>query len=447
MLTWYHATRAAYRTGGVARPGALPPHIKSCPAISTGDFVTLLTRRTLLEGLAATAALPALGTGPTHASDTIPVGAIYDLSGPLQGFGQNQWRCARLALDQINESGGLLGRPLDVKLYDSQSDMQFYNQFANQLALRDRVAVVQGGLTSSSREVIRPILRRLETLYVYNTNYEGGVCDGNFFATGATPGIYVDLLLRAAAERWGKRVYVLAADYNYGQISAQWIRRGALALGGEVVGEEFFPLEVNQFGATISRIQAVEPDVVLNVFVGPAHEAFYGQWASAGMNQRIPMMSTTFGGTSEIVRMPPEVVNGIMVIGSYYESLDYPFNRTWLAEFRRRNGTDYGYLTDVPIKDWYGWMLWAEGVRQAGTTDREAVVAALETGISVEGPGGPLTIDTRTHHCFMNTHLAEARDGEFRILERYQNVPPTNPADQCDLQARPDTNTMYTPDI
>ena len=185
----------------------------------------------------------------------------------------------------------------------------------------------RGGLTSSSREVIRPILRRLETLYVYNTNYEGGVCDRNFFATGATPGIYVDLLLRAAAERWGKRVYVLAADYNYGQISAQWIRQAALALGGEVVGEEFFPLDVNQFGATISRIQAEEPDVVLNVFVGPAHEAFYGQWASAGMNQRIPMMSTTFGGTSEIVRMPPEVVNGIMVIGSYYESLDYPFNQ------------------------------------------------------------------------------------------------------------------------
>lgn len=414
---------------------------------SMRDFVTLLNRRTFFESAAAAAAVPLLGLRTARATDPIPVGAIYDLSGPLQGFGQNQWRCAKLAIDQINESGGLLGSPLEVKLYDSQSDPRFYNQFANQLGLRDRVTVVQGGLTSSSREVIRPILHRLDTLYVYNTNYEGGVCDRNFFATGATPGIYVDLLLNAAAERWGKRVYVLAADYNYGQISAQWIRKAALALGGEVVGEEFFPLDVNQFGATISRIQAAEPDVVLNVFVGPAHEAFYGQWASAGMNQQIPMMSTTFGGTSEIVRIPPEVVNGIMVMGSYYESLDYPFNQSWLADFRRRNGTDYGYLTDVPVKDWYGWMLWAEAVRHAETTDRESVIAALESGISVDGPGGPVTIDAATHHCVMNTHLAEARDGEFRILERYQNVPPTNPADQCDLLARPDTNIMYTPDI
>ncbi len=402
-----------------------------------------------MRGAMATAAVPAVVLRGAHAADPIPVGALYDLSGPFQGFGENQWRCAELAIDQINASGGLLGRQLDVKLYDAQSEMQFYSQYANQLALRDQVAVVQGGLTSTSREVIRPILRQLETLYVYNTNYEGGVCDRNFFSTGATPGIYVDLLLGAAAERWGKRIYVLAADYNYGRISAQWIRNAVAAMGGEVVGEEYFPIAVNpsQFGATISRIQAAAPDAVLNVFVGPAHEAFYGQWASAGMNQRIPMMSTTFGGTSEIVRMPPEVVNGIMVIGSYYESLDNPFNHDWLATFRERYGTEYGYLTDVPVKDWYGWMLWAEAVRLAGTTDRNAVIEAMETGVGVEGPGGPVTIDPTTHHSVMDTYLAEARDGQFRILQRYQHVAPTNPNQQCDLQARPDTNVMYTPDI
>ncbi len=406
----------------------------------------MLTRRTMVAGAAA-AALPVLGGRSVLAGDPIPVGAIYDLSGPLRGFGGNQWRCAQMAIDQINESGGLLGRPLEVRLYDAQSEMQLYNQFATQLALRDRVAVVQGGLTSSSREVIRPILHRLDTLYFYNTNYEGGACDRNFFATGATPGIYVDLLLQAAAERWGKRVYVLAADYNYGRISARWIRRAVQELEGEVVGEEFFPLDVNQFGATISRIQAAAPDVVLNVFVGPAHEAFYGQWASAGMNRRIPMMSTTFGGTSEVVRMPPEVVDGILVIGSYYESLDSPSNRVWLQEFRRRYGTDYGYLTDVPVKDWYGWMIWAEGVRRAGTTNRDTVIEALEAGVGVDGPGGPVRIDATTHHCFMDTYLAEARDGSFRILQHHRNVAPTNPDRQCDLAARPDTNTMFVPDI
>ena len=373
------------------------------------------------------------------------VGAIYDLSGPLQGFGQNQWRCAQMAIDEINASGGLLGQQLEVKVYDSQSQMQFYNQFANNLALRDRVVVVQGGLTSSSREVIRPILNRLKTLYIYNTNYEGGVCDRNFFATGSTPGGYVDLLVSEAARRWGKKVYILAADYNYGQITAQWIRKATSDLGGTVVGEEFFPLDVNQFGPTISKIQAAKPDYVLNVFVGPAHGSFYGQWATAGMNKRIPMMSTTFGAAGEVSRVPPEVGDGIMVAGSYYEDLDTPENKAWLAEFRKRNGTDYGYLTDVPTKDWYGWKLWAEAVTKAGSVDRNKVIEVMESGLGIDGPGGPITVDAKTHHCSMDMYLAQVSGGKFNILKRHPNIPPTNTGNQCDLLANPNTNTMFIP--
>ena len=408
-------------------------------------------RRDFVKGSAAAAA--ALAAGPfvlsarARAADTIKVGAIYDLSGPLQLFGQNQWRCARMAIDEINESGGLLGKQLEVKSYDSQSQMQFYNQYGNQMALRDRVAVVQGGLTSSSREVIRPILHKLKTLYIYNTNYEGGVCDRNFFATGSMPGGYVDLLVGEAAKRWGKKVYVLAADYNYGQITAKWIHKAARDIGGEVVGEEFFPLDVNQFGATISKIQAAKPDYVMNVFVGPAHASFYGQWAAAGMNKRIPQVSTTFGAAGEVVRMPPAMVDGIMTAGSYYEDLDTPENKAWLAAFRKRYGTDYGYLTDVPPKDWYGWKLWAAAVAKAGSIDREKVIEAMESGLSIDGPGGPLKVDPKTHHCHMDMYIAEAQGGRFHIRKKFPNVPPTNTGGQCDLIARPDTNVMYEPEI
>ncbi len=410
-----------------------------------------LQRRDFLKTATAGAAVASIGPfiwpKGARAADTIKVGAIYDLSGPLQGFGQNQWRCAQMAIGEINAGGGLLGKQLEVKLYDSQSQMQMYNQFGNQLALRDRVAVVQGGLTSSSREVIRPILHKLKTLYIYNTNYEGGVCDRNFFATGSTPEGYVDILVGDAASRWGKKVYILAADYNYGQITAQWIRKATRDLGGEVVGEEFFPLDVNQFGPTISKIQAAKPDYVLNVFVGPAHGSFYGQWAAAGMNKRIPMMSTTFGAAGEVSRVPPEVGDGIIVAGSYYEDLDTPGNKAWLGAFRKQFGTDYGYLTDVPAKDWYGWMLWAEAVRKAGTVDRDKIIEVLETGIQIDGPGGPIKVDAATHHCSMDMYLARVNGGKFDILKRYPDIAPTNTNNQCDLIARPGTNTMYIPKI
>ena len=213
--------------------------------IKRRDFV-----KTSAAGAAALAAGPFFWPKGAAAAETIKVGAIYDLSGALQLFGVNQWACAKMAIDEINAAGGVLGKQLEVKTYDSQSQMQFYNQYAKKMALRDKVVVVQGGLTSSSREVIRPLLHRLETLYIYNTNYEGGVCDRNFFSTGSTPGGYVDILSGEAMKRWGKSVYIMAADYNYGQITAKWIRKAVKEVGGQGRGRGVLP----------ARRQPVRPD-------------------------------------------------------------------------------------------------------------------------------------------------------------------------------------------
>ena len=95
-----------------------------------------------------------------------------------------RWICA---VDEINAAGGLLGRKLQLINYDPQSNIQLYTQFATEAATKDKVAVVHGGITSASREAIRPLLKRYNTLYFYNTLYEGGVCDRNSFCTGSTP--------------------------------------------------------------------------------------------------------------------------------------------------------------------------------------------------------------------------------------------------------------------
>ena len=87
---------------------------------------------------------------------------------------------------------------------------------------------------------------------------------------------------------FGKKVYTIAADYNYGQITAAWVKRYVEQNGGEVVETEFFPLDVTQFGATISKIQAAAPDMVMSVLVGTGHLGFYRQWAASGMKSKIP---------------------------------------------------------------------------------------------------------------------------------------------------------------
>src|SRR6185437_15756670 len=113
-----------------------------------------------------------------------------------------------------------------------------------------------------AREVIRPILDRGKVMYFYTTGYEGGVCDRNTFATGATVGQCLGTLIPSVMKKFGKKVYVLGPDYLFGQVSEKWVRKIVADHGGQVVGAELFPLDAANFSATISNIQSAAPDIV-----------------------------------------------------------------------------------------------------------------------------------------------------------------------------------------
>jgi len=406
-----------------------------------------ISRRGLMASTSAAAAALALPRFAVAQGGAIKLGTIADTSGPLQPFGTQKLQCIQLAIEEINAAGGLLGRKIELVSYDSQSNDQFYAQFAQQIALRDRVAVVHAGLQSSSREVIRPIFRRANTLYFYNTPYEGGVCDRNTLNTGTTPGQLLANLLPFMINKFGKKIYVLAADYNFGQLSEKWTRKIAKENGAEVIASEFFPLDVNQFGPTIGKIQTAKPSFIVNTFVGPGHGAFYGQWAGTGMKKEIPIASQTFGEGGEHLRMPPELSEGVFVCYNYFEELDLPANEAFLQNFKQKFGANYGYISDLGMSEYMGVRLWAEAVKKAGSIDREPVINALETGISLAGPGGTMTIEPKTHHCIFDMHLAEMKNRKFQILQSFKQVQPTNPDGVCDLIKNPNTNQQFEPKL
>jgi len=406
-----------------------------------------MTRRSLLAGAAGLTVATATGAVRARAADAIKVAGILDASGGLDIYGRPMIDCLRLAVDETNAGGGLLGRPIELLTYDAQSNIQFYRQYATEAATREHVAVVQGGITSASREAIRPLLRQYQTLYFYNTQYEGGVCDRNIVCTGSTPAQTVAKLVPHAMERWGKRIYTLAADYNYGQITARWVRKFALDHGGDVVATDFFPLEVTDFGPTIAKIQAARPDMVVSVLVGGAHMAFYRQWAAAGMKDAIPMASTTFGVGNEHRVLSPAESDGIVTCYGYFEELDTPANRAFLGRLRAAYGEDAPAVNELAMRSYEGFLLWAEAVRRAGTVERMAVIEAIESGLAIDGPSGRVAIDAATHHAVQDVYLGELRDGRFTVLERYPAEPPADTAAVCDLIAHPDDTTMYEIDI
>lgn len=400
------------------------------------------TRRTLLKGAGATS-LALAAPGIVRAEDPIRMAAILDQSGGLELLGRPMLEATRLAVKEINDDGGLLGRPIELIAYDPQTTIQRYTQFATQAAAGDRVDVVQAGITSASREAIRPVLNRFQTLYFYNTFYEGGVCDYNNFCTGSTPAQTVEKLIPYAMNKWGKKVYIIAADYNYGQITAQWVKKYVEDNGGEPVAVEFFPLDVTNFGPTINKIQQAKPDFVLSALVGAAHISFYRQYAAAGVKADIPIASTVFTAGGEHKLVSPEEADGMLVSFSYFEEIPTPENAAFLEALRANSSEEITYVAEVTARSYEGVKLWAEGVRQAGTTDRMAVIEALRSPVSILGPSGEITIEPKTNHLIQNIYIGEVQDQELKIIESFPAQPPTDTLLVCDLEANPNQSTFY----
>ena len=404
-----------------------------------------MNRRTLLRGTSATAlvlAAPAI-IGKAKAAETIKMVSILDQSGGLDIYGKPMVDATQLAVEEINEAGGLLEKEIELINYDPQSNIQFYTQYATQAATSDQADVVHAGITSASREAIRPTLGRFQSLYFYNTQYEGGVCDRNTFCTGSTPAQTVEKVVPYVMNKWGKKVYIIAADYNYGHITAQWMEKYVRDNGGETAATEFFPLDVTNFGPTIKKIQAAKPDLVISALVGGAHVSFYKQYAAAGMNSSIPIASTTFGVGNEHELISAEEGNGMIVAYGYLQGIDTPANKDFITRFQARYGADAPSLNELAVRSYEAVYLWAEGVKQAGTTERMAVIEALESPISYDGPSGKVTIDPKTHHAVQNVYLGELQDQKFTILESHEQQPPADTLLVCDLEANPDQATFY----
>jgi branched-chain amino acid transport system substrate-binding protein len=276
--------------------------------------------------------------------------------------------------------------------------------------------------------------------------YEGGVCDRNVFCTGITPAQQVEVLVPYAMKKWGKKVYILAADYNYGQITAKWVTHHVRKNGGQVVQADFFPLDVADFGATITKVQEAKPDIVMSALVGGAHLSFYRQWAAAGMKQRIPMASTTIGAGNEHVVLTPEEGNGILVVYNYSRDHDTPANRVFLEKWGKRFG-NVNTIHEIAVSNYQGIKLWAEGVKKAGTHERMKVIEALETGIGIDGPAGRITIDPQTHHVVLDTHIMEFRNQKMVVLESLSQRQPVDTQGVCDLKKNPEDTTQYEIDI
>ena len=341
---------------------------------------------------------------PGEAAAEIKICVIDDHSGDFALPNIPKTNGAQLAVDELNAGGGVNGEQIELIHYDGQSDVKRYQELANKCILDDEADVIMAGYTSSEREAARAVAVKNKTIFWHNNQGEGGIADKYSFFTGPIPEQQILTGVEYMIDTYGPKMYVLAADYGFGQVSALWTHVAAGLFGGEIVGEEFIPLGNSEFAASIANVQKAKPDFMVHYLVGANQSQFYPQ--AQAVNLGLPAISTVNlqQGYEHRQFSPPSLANMYIPV-AYIEEIPTDANAAFIEAWRAK-WPDEPYINQPARCAYVAVHIMAEAWRRAGSTDTDATIAALESGITFDAPEGRVLLDPATHHLTMNIRMA-----------------------------------------
>lgn len=379
--------------------------------------------RFLASSLLLVLSLFLLGPGCTRSEPKpIRVGILYLRSGALADSERSMVQATTLALEELQEQGGLLGRPLEIVISRESPGLEEFTEEATRLIEEEEVEVLFGCWTSASRKVVLPILQQHRHLLFYPIQYEGLEQSPYVVYTGAVPNQQLVPAVKWALDNLGKRVFLVGSDYVYPHIANQIARDQLGALGAEVVGEEYIPFGGLQTAEVIARIQQTRPDVILNTINGDSNHAFFQALKEAELDH-IPTMSTSIA-EREFEEMGEFMPVGHYATLSYFESLDSPQNRDFLKRFRKRFGVDRSVTASME-SGYFSVFLWAQAVETANSSAPEEVRKTIG-GQSWAAPEGIVSIDPGTGHTWKSVRVGRLNEqGQFEV--QWSSVGPVRP--------------------
>ena len=423
-----------------------------CKISNQSSLTTHIMIKKLLD-FAKIAILAAGITAGAHASatdsDTVKVGILHSLSGTMAISETSLRDILLFSFDEINASGGVLGKKIEPVVADGASDWPLFAEKAEQLLAQDKVAVTFGCWTSVSRKSVLPVYEKYNGLLFYPVQYEGEEESKNIFYTAeavnqqAIPA--VDFLLDEGYEKF----YLVGTDYVYPQTTNLVLFEYLLSKGipveniggglrkdasGKVISAgkytPFSHTDYQQIVAEIKDFSASGDACVINTINGDSNVSFFKEIASSGISaDDCPIVSFSLS-EDEFRSLPTKDLVGHLGCWTYFMSIDTPANKTFISNFQKwLKNTNVpgiqkeGRVTCSPmVLSYNGVYLWKAAVEKAGSFDVDKVVVALESGISFDGPAGTVT-SQKNHHLTKNVFIGETlEDGQFDIIESFDDV-------------------------
>lgn len=352
----------------------------------------------------------------TQVDDGWRVGVLFSRSGPTGVTESEHFLGTALAVEEINQLGGVLGRPLVPVAYDPKGDATEYRKLATRLLLEDEVNVIFGCSRSSSRKAVLPVVERNNALLWYCSFYEGFEYSPNVIYTGAVPNQNNVQLAAYLLQNRGRRLFFVGADYIYPRESNRIMRDLVEQHGGEVLDEVYLPLEASraEVEEVLADIRAAQPDAVFSTMVGQSARQFYQLYRDFGLDPlRIPIASLSMV-EEEIRQIGPPLCEGHITAATYFGSVAGEGNQRFIALWRSRFG-------DRPTSMWselaYAQVhLFAQALQRSGSLDRRKLVEAVHQ-VKFEAPEGLITVDPENNHCSLTPRIGICRsDGQFDIV-------------------------------
>lgn len=368
--------------------------------------------------MAANPPTAAINTTKLAITDTeVTVGQLHSATGTMAISETGSIQAERLAIDQINAAGGILGRKIKIIQEDGASDWPTFAEKSKKLLENDRVAAVFGCWTSASRKAVLPIFEKDNGLLYYPTFYEGLEQSKNVIYTGqeATQQILASLDW-IAKTKGAKTFYLVGSDYIWPRTSMKIARKHIEnVLKGTVVGEEYYPLGNTQFGSLINKMKLKKPDVIFAAVVGGSNVAFYKQMKAANVTSDKQKLLTISVTEDELLGIGGENMAGFYASMKYFQSLNNPNNAAFVAAFKAKYGAK-AVIGDVTQAAYLGPWLWKAAVEKAGSFDVDKVVAA-SPGIELKtAPEGYVKVHPN-HHLWSKTRIGEVlANGQYKVL-------------------------------
>lgn len=391
--------------------------------------------------------------------ESIKVGVLHSLSGTMAISEKPVVDATLMAIEEINEEGGLLGRKIEPIVIDGKSDWPTFAKEAERLISEEKVSVIFGCWTSASRKTVKPIFEKYDHLLFYPVQYEGLESSPNIIYTGAAPNQQIIPAVKWAFDNLGKRFFLVASDYVFPRSANAIIKDQVAALRGTIVGEEYVLLGSHDVEDMVQKIIKTKPDVILNTINGDSNLAFFEELAyrfkDSGINKEdIPIISFSIAEAEliafnweefpemlkehiiqkrhptdqhithemigNIVTEIKDFMTGNYASWNYFQSIDTQDNKSFIERFKNKYGQKR--VTDDPMEaGYFGVYLWAQAVEEAGTDDVRQVRKVI-VNQSFKAPEGMVYVEPENNHVWKTVRIGRIKeDGQFDIVWSSEN--------------------------